>query len=122
MQYELKKIDSWSVIRIVFIVSLVLGFGLGLFYALILGAMGDIFSELSAGEFGSDVGAMKGPALLFFVFIVTVFVGVFNTILATVIVWLYNIIARTAGGIMVHIDKPLDELSPDEIAGEEQVL
>ena len=103
MRYELKRIAIWSVIKIIFIISLFLGFVISAFYAglfFILTAFGNALAPAEFVQFFPVGGAFTIGIIV----IGTIGVAVIYTIGATIFVGLYNIIARWAGGFRVRFD------------------
>jgi len=102
MIQELKKIDIWSLAKIVFLISLFIGFISSLLYAGLFFFMISIVSAL-AGEPASAV-APAGAMVLVIVFFGTVTLALFYTAIAILLAVLYNVIARWAGGIRFEFE------------------
>lgn len=126
MQYEVKKIDTWSVVRIVFIISLVAGFFLSLLYVLFLSVLGSFISNWGGTELGESLRPFGGVAAMFMVIFLTVMIAVIYSIMAAVITSLYNFLSKWAGGILVDIEstspRALPPLPPQPPVTEEPVL
>ena len=66
MRYELKTVAMWPVVRITFLISLVMGFILGLFVALLFAPMLAMMSSLGLQDSGlENVGFSMGAMILF---------------------------------------------------------
>jgi hypothetical protein len=85
-------------------VSLVLGFILGLLYALFFAfilAIGSAFQPYGADEFGV---ASFGMVIVFMPLFFAFFSAIFNSIAALVSVLAYNFVARTMGGLEYDVE------------------
>lgn len=105
MQYEIKRIDTWSAIRIVFIISLIIGLITSIFYSLFITTIGTFLSNFGSSEFGGELPSMGGIGFIFLVFFLTIFFAVIYTLLSAVVIALYNVIAGWAGGVLIHLEK-----------------
>ncbi len=113
MKYELKRIEIWPVFKIVFVLSLLLGFFIGLIYAglfLIIDAFANVAAESGFEEFNTF-----GPGLAILMIIACTFgISFLYTTGALVFTVLYNLIAGSIGGFRVElksIDKKEDSFS-----------
>jgi len=114
MNFELKKIDVWSCIKISFILYGILGLIIGIFYAIFFAFLGGIFNTFGGREFGSLGGLFSGVVGVFMVFFLALFYAVIGAIFTAVFVWLYNVIARAAGGIRFNLEGEKLELKEEE--------
>lgn len=108
MRYELKRIEIWSVIKIIFIVSLFIGFLISVFYAGLFFVMSALGEALAPSDL-SNVLPVSGAVAIGIVVFGTIGLAILYTLMAIIFVGLYNLIARLAGGITVHfesLDKP----------------
>ena len=103
MTYEIKKIDVWSVVKIAFILYGILGLIFGLFYAMILTMLGGILSQMG-GEFGQISGFFTGAAGILMAFFMALFYAVVGAIFTAIFVWIYNVLAKLAGGIRFNLE------------------
>jgi zona occludens toxin (predicted ATPase) len=103
MRYELKRIEIWSAVKIIFIISLFLGFFISLFYAGLFSIMSAFGSALAPAEF-SQIFPVGGAFVIAIFVFGTMGFAVMSTIAATIFIGLYNIIARWAGGFRVRFD------------------
>lgn len=102
MKYELKSIGYWSAIKISFVLNLIIGFIVGVFYALFMGIILSLatqfpmFSEFS-GAYGEEpsIGALIIILPIMFSFMA----AVFNTIFVIIAVFIYNMSAKLIGGL-----------------------
>jgi hypothetical protein len=105
MQYELKKIDFWSALKISFminaVIGLVIGLLIGVFFAVVFGILGHMTPYDSPGLRAFPMGPLGG---FLFGMIYAVIIAVFNGIIMTsVAVILYNLFAGWLGGIKIDV-------------------
>src|SRR5574341_46443 len=111
MEYEIKKINTWSAIKISFVVYGVLGFLVGIFYGLFIFSLGSLLGSLANEEFGPFSGMFTSAAGGFFFtlimgfFLAFVMAVVYGIIVTAIIVWLYNLFSKWTGGIKVNLEK-----------------
>ncbi len=105
MTYEVKRFDLLSVFKISFLIYLVIGFMVGILYALVLLKMMAAFGPLLEGEMFRDVGqlGMVGALglSLFMAFIMAIIWSIITVIAAGV----YNVLAGFIGGLRLELDE-----------------
>jgi hypothetical protein len=99
MKLELKRIGVWSIIKISFILNLILGFIIGIFYALLFLFMASLPMTLAQDESAGMFSAFAGITAIFLPFICAIFCAVFNTLLAAICGLVYNLVVKATGGI-----------------------
>ena len=113
MRYELRRIEIWPVAKIVFILSLLLGFFIGILY----GGLFALISAISPSEemmnYGPDMslGALAVIVILF----CSTLIPISYTIFSVIFVALYNLIAAWIGGFRVEfqsIDDSIKQKAP----------
>jgi len=100
---EIKKVEIWSVIKITFLLSLIVGLVLGFFYFSLISVVGQIAGSFGAPE--SELGNITGGIGFFLAFFIAIFTAVFYTLVSAVIAVLYNVFAGWAGGIRVELSR-----------------
>lgn len=108
MKYEIKAIGYWSVIKISFILNLVIGFIFGIFYALFMGAILSIaeqFGGMPSMPAETFDTLSTGAMIIIFPIMFSLMGAFFNTILALIITFVYNIIARLMGGLEFELSE-----------------
>ncbi|SYZ73318.1 hypothetical protein TRIP_C21436 [Candidatus Zixiibacteriota bacterium] len=102
MKFELKAIGYWSLIKTSFVINLIVGFIMGIFFALFIGA---IFS------FAANMGGLGGSPLfqegmppiglllILYPFLFGFGGAIFYTILFVIIAFVYNMTAKLLGGL-----------------------
>ena len=113
MKYELKSIGAWSFIKISFIVNLIVGFLIGLLYAMFLIPFLTLMGN--AGPFGTqtDIDFSDVPIGVMIIILPIMFAfggAVFNTIFGLIVIGVYNLAARLLGGLEFN-------LNPTQVAG-----
>ncbi|MEE8405189.1 MAG: DUF3566 domain-containing protein [candidate division Zixibacteria bacterium] len=102
MRYELKSISTWSYIKVMFFVNLIVGFVLGIFAGIFSGVFMSIAAELMFfSENAFDVQSGFPIALYVFAMGIMFSLGnaVFGTLFGAIIAGFYNLIVRMTGGL-----------------------
>lgn len=103
MRLQLKRFEIWSVVKIVFIISLIIGFTISLLYAAFFTLMSSFMGAIG----GEDITPMLPASGLLSVMIIiggTIFIAFFYTIGAMLFTVVYNILSRLVGGIIIETD------------------
>ncbi len=108
MRYEVKSIGIWAFLKVSFFFNLVIGFLLGLLYAVLVGFLMSVMSRLP--EFYDEFGLPMDRAPIGFMMVVipiffAVLGAIFCTIGGVIMVLIYNLIARIAGGLEVDLER-----------------
>jgi hypothetical protein len=102
MKYELKSVSYWPVIKISFVINLILGFIVGLaaaiFISLMIALMGSV-AGLGGMPYAFEEMPSAGFLIVFYPFFLSIVCGIFNTILALIGAFIYNLSARLLGGL-----------------------
>ena len=108
MKFELKSIGYWSVIRVSFIVNLLLGLLIGIFFAVFVGLMVSFISSF-AGMSGMPMFEEEMPPFMLLLILYPFLFGfggaVFNTIIAVIGVFIYNMIGKFLGGLELEMSE-----------------
>ena len=112
MRYELKSISSWSYIKVMFFVNLIVGFVLGIFTGIFSGA----FITIAAGLmfFSEDaIDIDSGFPIVIYIFAMGIMFSlgnaVFGTLFGAIIAGFYNLIVRLTGGLEFEL-QPLENI------------
>ena len=112
MRYELKSISSWSYIKVMFFVNLIVGFVLGIFAGIFSGA----FMSIAAGLmfFSEDaIDIDSGFPIVIYIFAMGIMFSlgnaVFGTLFGAIIAGFYNLIVRLTGGLEFEL-QPLENI------------
>ena len=114
MKYELKRIGTWSAIKIGFLIWGLLGFLAGIYMALMMPVLLSMLG--SFGGFPGDLDAFTPVVLVFLPFMYSIMSAVIGTVLTAIVVAFYNLISRLTGGIEVDLNS--DMLHPLDISGQ----
>ena len=108
MRYEIRSIGMWPFIKVSFFFNLVVGFVFGLLYALFAGFIMTIMSRLSQFQpsgFDFELEPMPiGIVLVVLPILLAVMAAVFYTMIGVVLVLIYNLIAKLAGGYELDLE------------------
>jgi len=99
MEYEIERINAWSVIKIVFLISFFAGALIGIFYALILSTVSNLFQHIVIEEIGNDIEPLGTYAIFIMIVFLAIFVSIANSIISVVLVGSYNLLSQWIGGI-----------------------
>ncbi len=105
MRYELKSIGLWPFIKISFFANLILGFVVGLLYALFFSFIVAVLTKLPGFQApGLDTDEISLGVLVIFMPIMFAILGAFfNTILGAGFILVYNALARMLGGLELDL-------------------
>ena len=108
MKFELKSIGYWSVIRISFIVNLILGLVMGVFFALFMQVIFSMGSKI-ATLYGMSLPAEDIPPFIILIILYPIMFGfggaIFNTMFVVVGVFVYNMIGKFIGGLELEMSE-----------------
>ena len=103
MTYEVRRFDLLAVFKVCFLVYLVVGFLLGLFYGLILMKMISALGPLLDTPVLDDFQGMSFFAAIALAVFMAVFLAVIWSIITVVAAGIYNVIAGMVGGIRMEL-------------------
>jgi len=116
MKYELKRIEIWPIVKIVFILSLLLGFFIGIMYAgmfLLLGG----FSQLAADSGLDEISSFGGGFAIVILLGSTFGIAFLYTIGAVIYTVLYNLLAGSVGGFRFELKQVNDSIEEKTSVG-----
>ncbi len=111
MEFEIKRIDTWSAVKVSFVVYGFVGLIIGLFYGVFIFSLGGLLGGLANQELAPFTGMFSSLAGgIFFTIIIGFFIAfisavVYGVIITAVVVWLYNLFSKWTGGIKVKLEK-----------------
>ena len=105
MEYEIKRFNIWSAAKIVFIIFIIIGILLSLFYLVAIGLLQNFIQSFGMGEFEDNIPVITGFTGIIIMVFLSFFYAIFATILTIFILGLYNIIAGFAGGIKFDLNQ-----------------
>jgi len=101
MEYEIKRINSWSIIKIVFIISFLIGLFIGVIYSFTINIIGNILLQLTFDEL--IVEPLSAISIFFLIIIIALFTSILSGSVTFVFVIIYNLTAQWIGGIKVEL-------------------
>ncbi len=102
MKYRVKRIPLWPATRLIFIVLLVVGIILGIFYGVLISGLGMIMGFLGDSAFGEELPAIGNLGFLMVPFIAILY-AVTGTIWMFILIVIYNVVAQVVGGIEIDL-------------------
>jgi hypothetical protein len=102
MKYRVNRIPLWPVTRVVFVVLLVVGIIIGLFYGVLISGLGMIMGALGDSAWGEDLPSIGNLGFLMVPFIAILY-AVTGTIWIILWVLIYNVVAQVVGGIELEM-------------------
>lgn len=104
MTYEVKRLDLLSVFKVSFLVYLVVGFLIGIFYALIIVKMMTAFSPLFENEMFEGFGQIGIMGAFMLALFMAIFMAVIWSILTVIAAGIYNVLCSFVGGLRLEMD------------------
>ena len=101
--FVLKKIPLWPVLRMSFVVFIIIGVVIGVFYAILLSMWGALMSSFTEAGLG-ELGVLRGLGFVL-IPIVAILYAVFGTIVVAVWTLVYNLIAAVVGGVELVLEE-----------------
>ncbi|MBN1560955.1 DUF3566 domain-containing protein [candidate division KSB1 bacterium] len=116
MKYELRRIDIWPIVKIVFILSLLLGFFVGLLYAGMFLLL-DAFANLAADSGFAELDSLGSAFAIIVILACTAGISFINTVGAIILVVLYNLTAGSIGGLYFDLQPVEGSIVEKDSAG-----
>ncbi|MFH1009537.1 MAG: DUF3566 domain-containing protein [Candidatus Latescibacterota bacterium] len=111
MDYELRRIEIWSVVKVAFFVCAILGFFPGIALSLLLWVFSSVIRAFVPGEMGDISGS--SPTMFTMAVILAPLFGAIGAVLAGIAAALYNLLARWIGGVQFRLDAIQAEAAGD---------
>jgi hypothetical protein len=102
--FVLKKIPLWPVLRMSFVIFIIIGIVIGVFYAIMLSMWGALMSSFAEAGFAEQFGVLRGLGFVL-IPVVAILYAVFGTIVVAIWTIVYNLIAAVAGGIELVLEE-----------------
>jgi hypothetical protein len=115
--YTLKKVPLWPVLKVAFILFLILGIIIGVFYAFLISSFGFLASALGDPSIGGELGFMRGLGFVL-IPVIAIFYAVFATIIVAIWVLIYNLLASVVGGIELVLEPTAAHAAEAHAAGQ----
>jgi hypothetical protein len=101
--YMLKRIPLWPAIRIAFLVFIIIGIVIGIFYAALLSTWGALMSSFAGSPIGEEFGVLRNLGFVL-IPVIAILYAIFGTIVVAIWALIYNFIASVAGGIELVLE------------------
>lgn len=96
MEFELKTINIWSVVKIVFVISLAIGALIGIFNAFIFTFINSIFQNTYIDELNITYSSIS---IFYMIMFFAISISLFHSVLSIIFIGCYNLISNWIGGI-----------------------
>jgi len=110
VNFELKRLDVWSLVKIVFFLYAIIGLLVGLFYTLIFTLVGGMAGFLSRENVFPMMGPFSGLVVFFMSFVFAIFYAVFGSIVTAISAGLYNLLAKWMGGVKLSLAEEVQSI------------
>ena len=110
MNFELKRVDVWSLVKIVFFLYAIIGLLVGLFYTLIFTLVGGMAGFIGGENTFPMIGLFSGIAGFFMSFVFAIFYAVFGSIVTAISAGLYNLLAKWIGGVKLSLAEEVSSM------------
>lgn len=107
MEYEIKRFNLWSSAKIIFVIFLIFGFLLSIFYFVVIGIFQNFIQSVGLTELEEEMISVSGISGFFMVIFFSMFYSIIFTIFSLFTLVLYNITSGIVGGIKFTTDKEL---------------
>jgi hypothetical protein len=102
--FVLKKIPLWPVLKMSFVVFIIIGIVIGVFYAIMLSMWGAFMSSFADTGFGSQVTMLRGLGFVL-IPLIAIMYAIFGTIVVAIWSIVYNLIAAVVGGVELVLEE-----------------
>jgi hypothetical protein len=102
--FVLKKIPLWPVLKMAFVVFIIIGIVIGVFYAILLSTWGVLMSSFADSGFGSQVTMLRGLGFIL-IPVIAIMYAIFGTIAVAIWTIVYNLISAVVGGIELVLEE-----------------
>ena len=109
--YVLRKVPLGPVLKVAFILFLIIGVIIGIFYALLISSFGFLAGALNDPSIGRELGFLRGLGFVL-VPVIAIFYSVFATIVVAIWVLVYNLLASVIGGVELVLERPSGTAPP----------
>ena len=101
--YILKKVPLWPVIRMSFVLFIIIGILIGIFYALLLSSWSFLASSFADSSLGNPFGILRNLGFIL-IPVIAILYAVIGTIVVAIWVLIYNVMASIVGGVELVLD------------------
>ncbi|HVO77144.1 MAG TPA: DUF3566 domain-containing protein [Candidatus Bathyarchaeia archaeon] len=101
--YVLKKVPYWPAIRTAFLVFIIIGIVIGVFYAVLLSTWGVFMSSFAGSSLSGEFGLLRNLGFVL-IPVVAILYAIFGTIVVAIGTLIYNLIASAVGGVELVLE------------------
>ncbi len=112
MTYEIKRFDLLTVFKVSFLVYLVIGFLIGILYALVIMKMMAFVSPFLDNPMFSEFGEIGFFAAIVMALFMAIFLAVIWSIITVIAAAVYNVMAGVVGGLRLELSEVKRFLTP----------
>jgi MFS family permease len=112
--FVVKKIPLWPVLRVSFILFIIIGIVIGVFYAIMLSVWGAFMSSFAEAGFGEQFGLLRGLGFVL-IPIIAVLYAVFGTIIVAIWTLVYNLLAAVVGGVELVLEESVSHTAATRV-------
>ena len=103
-RFVLRSLPIWPVAKVSFLILLVVGIIVGIFYAIFLSGWSYLMDSFMGSDFRHEMAFMRGFGFVMIPFF-AIFYAISGTIMSIICALIYNLIASAAGGIEMELDE-----------------
>ena len=96
-----------------FVVFIIIGIVIGVFYAILLSTWGALMSSFADAGFGSQVSMLRGLGFML-IPVIAIMYAIFGTIVVAIWTIVYNLIASVVGGIELVLEESVSRYAAAE--------
>ena len=111
--FVLKKIPLWPVLKMAFVVFIIIGIVIGVFYAILLSTWGVLMSSFADAGLGSQVSMLRGLGFIL-IPVIAIMYAIFGTIVVAIWTIVYNLIAAVVGGVELVLEESVSRSAAAE--------
>lgn len=101
-RFELTYVPIGAATKVIFLLNIIIGFVAGLILGLMLAVMSSVGLPMQNAGFGQ----MSPLAMMAIIPFVYAFLGgIFGTLMSVIFIWMYNQLARFAGGVVLELEE-----------------
>ena len=103
MEFEIKRINAWSVLKIIFVFYLGFGAFLGILFAFISNLLSAMILSFGSNYWGNEVFTPSAFSIFINVISFALFIAVSGSVITLIFIGIYNILSSLFGGIKINL-------------------
>jgi len=101
--HVLKRIPLWPLIKMAFLIFLIIGIVIGVFYAVLLSTWGALMSSFAGSSLAGEFGILRNLGFVL-IPVIAILYAIIGTIVVAIWALIYNLMASVAGGIELVLE------------------